>query len=286
MQKTSNTPGAGTRCSSGTSEVRPAHKLAELASKSIGANEPVVNLFRLARRWNATLRAAPGARDLGRLEVDGRRAIIHFRTDAGNARQRFTIAHELGHLLLLRVERVGLRDQHADRRFEKYCNAFASHLLVPRPWVADRYSDAEPALETAEALARRAQCSTSAAIAGLNDSLDGWSAVFVIWTRASFDRSSWYPLSFFGPRDCRFRLEASAETSRTLSELADLGQNLVETVVPVGVDGEIRQWPTTARIKQGRIATYSPTPSAVLPELPTDFTKGPFPGTAPPLTNE
>lgn len=59
---------------------------------------------------------------------DGRPIIVYSATDAGD-RQRFTIAHELGHLLL----HSALRNDEVDLdQAEKEAHRFAGALLLPR----------------------------------------------------------------------------------------------------------------------------------------------------------
>lgn len=78
---------------------------------------------------------------------DGRRTIIGVNTRTSRRRQRFTIAHEVGHLLLhegtLIVDhavRVNWRDEisgMATDTEEIQANTFAAELLMPRDFVID-----------------------------------------------------------------------------------------------------------------------------------------------------
>lgn len=59
---------------------------------------------------------------------------IIVRQSLGNARKRFTVAHEIGHILLGHIGRYELvnREPHpADNRIEQAANVFASRLLAP-----------------------------------------------------------------------------------------------------------------------------------------------------------
>ena len=69
--------------------------------------------------------------------------IIRVRIDSTPNRRRFTVAHELGHLV---VERLGLAKLPARTEFhrtqshnaeERFCDAFAAYLLVPGEAIAD-----------------------------------------------------------------------------------------------------------------------------------------------------
>ncbi|MGH7751081.1 MAG: ImmA/IrrE family metallo-endopeptidase, partial [Candidatus Dormibacteria bacterium] len=65
-----------------------------------GGSAPI-NVEYIAQRLNATVRYAKLGADLsGMLIRDGDRTIISVARSHAKVRQRFTIAHELGHLLL------------------------------------------------------------------------------------------------------------------------------------------------------------------------------------------
>lgn len=72
-------------------------------------------------------------RDIGSLSgycqvVDGQRIVLVNRSEDAR-RQRFTVAHELAHLLMGNVDRAGIGLGRA--REERLCNEFARTLLVP-----------------------------------------------------------------------------------------------------------------------------------------------------------
>lgn len=101
----------------------------------LGQRDPIPNLTRAVERSGVVVAALPGAitdhygfsawPDFG---LDGRPIILFSRTDPGD-RQRFTVAHELGHLLM----HSPLRDDEIDRDdAEKEANRFAAALLLPR----------------------------------------------------------------------------------------------------------------------------------------------------------
>ncbi len=62
--------------------------------------------------------------------------------DKFSLRRRFTLAHEIGHLILR--SRITEHQPHFafdsdDREEEALCNAFASELLVPTPWILEDF---------------------------------------------------------------------------------------------------------------------------------------------------
>ncbi len=113
-----------------------------------GVIGPPVPVERLARMLGATVRYEPFDGELsGLLYKEDGRATIGVNALHAKARQRFTIAHELGHLLLHERD-----DLHIDRHFrirhrdevsaqgtddaEMAANAFAAALLMPADMLA------------------------------------------------------------------------------------------------------------------------------------------------------
>ena len=108
-------------------------------------DEPPVPVRKIARHCDARIVRVPGEGDndlSGFLYREGDQAVIGVNKDHAPVRQRFTIAHELGHLLLhehdqvhvdrgFRVQlRSGVSSQGTDRD-EMEANRFAAELLMP-----------------------------------------------------------------------------------------------------------------------------------------------------------
>lgn len=136
-------------------------------------DKPPVPVERIARRLGAEVRYEPFDGDLsGMLFREGERAIIGVNASHPKSRQRFTLAHELGHLRMhdarrgIHVDRgfpvVRRRDGRSSRAMdveEMEANGFAAELLMPNAmleldlagkdsdydddeltrWLADRY---------------------------------------------------------------------------------------------------------------------------------------------------
>lgn len=99
--------------------------------------------------------------------LDGPRALLWVNGDQALVRQRFTLAHELGHLRLghrgeLPVDLVETLANTRDPR-EVQANAFAAELLAPRAGVKEMVS-AEPGLGDVAAIAGRYGISMLAAL--------------------------------------------------------------------------------------------------------------------------
>lgn len=109
-----------------------------------GVNEPPVPVERIARLLGAQLRYVPFEGDLsGLLFQEQGRIIIGVNELHPKARQRFTIAHELGHLELhhqseLHIDhnyRILLRSERSSQAIdpeEIEANTFAAELLIPQ----------------------------------------------------------------------------------------------------------------------------------------------------------
>lgn len=108
-----------------------------------------VDVEGLAGALGAEVRRQPFYGDVsGMLLRDGGRILIGLNETHSERRQRFSIAHELGHLVLHRGKplfvdhtvRVNLRDSRSatgTEREEIEANAFAAQLLMPEPLVTE-----------------------------------------------------------------------------------------------------------------------------------------------------
>jgi hypothetical protein len=115
-------------------------ELRERARESV----PPFSMRRILAACNATVVERPIATE-GRLEIRRTSFSVAVRPGAGWRRKRFTIAHEIGHILLLEIlgrrpGRIALvRDRSALPLVEWLCNAIAAELLMPRIDVWDNF---------------------------------------------------------------------------------------------------------------------------------------------------
>lgn len=162
-------------------KARTAETLRELAAKTLvrcGAENPPVPVDEIAKQLGAEIRYSP---------FDGELAGMLVRGDAGQIvigvnslhhinRQRFTIAHECGHLLLHkgkdvhidRTFRVNKRDEVSSQAIdpdEIEANRFAAELLMPYDMIMNDLVEYEIDMESEQelkALANRYQVSIQA----------------------------------------------------------------------------------------------------------------------------
>jgi Zn-dependent peptidase ImmA (M78 family) len=128
-----------------------AERAAAEVLEELGLRKPPVDVRAIAERLGARVRAVPHDGSIsGMLYRDGRQVIIGVNERDVPARQRFTIAHELGHLKLHRGRRmildhkvqdeirVDLRDTTQPSSHEEVqANAFAAELLMPQALVVE-----------------------------------------------------------------------------------------------------------------------------------------------------
>lgn len=188
---------------------------------------PPIDVEELARRMGIDAIKTARMFEDGRLEQDGRHATIYLRERLPATRRRFTIAHELGHRLLLHPRAPAQRYRHrlVHDKEERFCDDLAAAMLLPRDWVSTNFATAPCRLATVRHLATGTQTSLSASVVRLHE--------VVQWNRS---------LLRFRLIDARWRLDAPAAvpfeihgqirtTDATTSVLSDVGARTRADVV-------------------------------------------------------
>ena len=157
----------------------PESRAAEtLRALGLGAEAPI-DVKLVAESHDAEVRSAPLDEDLsGILIRDGQRKVIAVADTHAPVRQRYTIAHELGHLLMhpgrpylaesnqiIRIDRRGgSAPGFADQREEREANQFAAALLMPPDLVLRHWLDlnGKPTASNLSEMSRRFEVSTLA----------------------------------------------------------------------------------------------------------------------------
>lgn len=140
-----------------------------------GLSSPPVDVERLAREQGVLVQKQRFDDDLsGMAFVKGGRPVIGVNALHHENRQRFSIAHELGHLTLHRsrvTEELHVDRLNRDARsaagidpLEIEANAFASELLMPRDWILEAVGPAGDIEDDAfvDALAKQFRVSRAA----------------------------------------------------------------------------------------------------------------------------
>lgn len=117
---------------------------------SYGVDAPEhIDLEAIANAHGAEVRIRPLGGCDARLVVSGERAVISLNTSSSDGRRRFSLAHELAHLICDRKSgsflcaKDDIGPQNAESRsVESAANGYASQLLLPSflvdPWIAER----------------------------------------------------------------------------------------------------------------------------------------------------
>lgn len=126
----------------------PSGAFAERVAQGLGFLQPPVDVFAILSRLGVHLQTAYGTRWSGAVQVQDGAAGIWVRAGEAPVRQRFTAAHELGHLML-HPPGVAFRDDtFSGSPQEAEANDFAAGLLMPRyllvPYVQRTGTDAKP----------------------------------------------------------------------------------------------------------------------------------------------
>jgi Zn-dependent peptidase ImmA (M78 family) len=117
--------------------MRRSRATADYILNAAGIRQPPVDIRALAQAMDIEVREAE-MQDTGTVEASREGAIITVRASDSNHRKRFTIAHEIGHIM---KHELGI--QYRDKAFnethlENEANAFGADLLMPM-WMLDAY---------------------------------------------------------------------------------------------------------------------------------------------------
>lgn len=185
-------------------------ELAQFARQEAGVKAPLFQMFDVAKAFGTRIIARRVLGKPAKLDLLNGEPVIVVRT-SNRKLKRFAAAHELGHFLLALQEGLPLRDQTDSRAIEGYCNAFASHLLLPRPWLVKRYGDCEASLANTRTVATDADCTIASAAAALNDGIGHWNVTLLIW-RWNHGSRQWCAPSAIFPRHGSVHIEPAEDT--------------------------------------------------------------------------
>lgn len=101
--------------------------------RMFGIKAPPVDVIGMARSLGVLVRGVSDPGWAGAVRSKDDKAVIWVRTGDSPNKQRFTVAHELGHLLLHDTQAMAFRDNNnfSGGPREQEANAFAGRLLVP-----------------------------------------------------------------------------------------------------------------------------------------------------------
>lgn len=118
---------------------RQATRLLKLADVH-GPSVPVEDVARTLPR--VQVRRVPGLPSSGRAQWNGHAWVLLVDSSEPGVRQRFSLAHELAHVIyhpLAATVLPGTKHATAEERLEHACEYFAACLLMPRTWMKRAY---------------------------------------------------------------------------------------------------------------------------------------------------
>jgi predicted transcriptional regulator len=113
-------------------------KLSGIAGPPVPVEQIVASLPRIEVRRHADLPTS------GRTQWTGTRWVILLDSGEARVRQRFSLGHELAHVIYHPLAGMVLPDRgerSAEERLEQACEYFAACLLMPRLWIKRAYFD-------------------------------------------------------------------------------------------------------------------------------------------------
>ena len=183
---------------------KPIDRLAASVLEFYGMTaNPPIDVHELAKRMGVHSISRQSLIEDGRLEHRPGDTRIFISDSVNRSRARFTIGHELGHLLLAKPDvpltarrmRANINDE------ERFCDAFAAALLLPAGWVRTSAEGRRPSLELARWLSDASGCSLASVVVRCNE-LVSWSRALLQWRR--------------DPDTARWRWTSAAGVQRTL----------------------------------------------------------------------
>lgn len=199
------------------------HLACQVRRQTPTARRLPIDIHTLAREFGVEhISIVEGLIEDGRLEQRNGVVRILLSDRANSQRQRYTLAHELGHLLLADPDKDTIaRRMRSDDDVERFCDAFAAALLQPRDVLNEEYSQAPRTLATVRDLADRTHTSLAAATVRLREVLD-WQQSLLHWKRT--ERGWHYRWGAGVPRASYRSLRSAAETTVDLDLAAQRGR--------------------------------------------------------------
>lgn len=198
---------------------------------------PPIDVEELARRMGiGSIETTPMIED-GRLEQDGTNATIYLREGLHAGRRRFTIAHELGHRLLLHPRAPAERYRRRLRgdTEERLCDDLAAAILLPRDWVATEHRRADHRLAAIRRIAAMTETSLSASLVRLSE-VANWSESLLVFRfvdeRWRLDAPAAVPLKIHG------KIRTTVSTSQKLTEIGERTHRDTFSSLPLRVCGD------------------------------------------------
>jgi hypothetical protein len=191
--------------------------------------EPGIDLFEVARLAGVRV-------EFRSMRIDGRAERVHnervvaLSVRTHPRRQRFTLAHELGHVLLDDPDVAGVARPGVEKfgDVERFCNEFAAELLMPRQWVKCQFMGKRQDFVALNAFTEWAKVSNTAAVVRLGRHAS-WSAALLFFDR----QRDWAPITLAGaPRWAKGVITSLPDTTRVVRAIdRDKGSGEKRTIM-------------------------------------------------------
>jgi hypothetical protein len=184
------------------------------------SSRPPVDIELVAARLGVSGIVTRAMTEHGRLERHDGATTIYVRGDTNPARRRFTVAHELGHLVLEDSDRdfVAKRSWLRDDRVERFCDEFAAALILPRAWIIGQWAGAPRRLPTLRAIQQQSGASLAASLVRVRALLD-WQVSLLHWRRRDDRWAMAYTAGV--PFELHNRITSAPSTTSTLDALPE-----------------------------------------------------------------
>lgn len=188
----------------------------------LGTVPESTDLRRILERFEATVEHDVDLVEDGRLDRSASGWIVRLGSAPSFGRERFTLAHEIGHLVLAHYG-----EERTDE--ERWCDRFAGATLLPGDWVRGHFASRRPGFDALRSVSAKADVTYNAAAIALNRHA-GWRMVLVAFKQ--FDGRWRLAGTGMLPRELRYRIRT---TDRTASVLAPPGWNERRVDLPLRV---------------------------------------------------
>jgi Zn-dependent peptidase ImmA (M78 family) len=223
-------------------------KYARSLTYAVGTYEPPYDPWRVATHLGVSVQTKALTGMDGYVDLTDGEPKIFVASNCSHDRQRFTLAHEIGHVLLIHAFRDGKRpltyglrryrmreiptDFSSDPTEERLCNYFAAELLMPRSDVMSFTRGRAPRLGMIVSLAQLFRVSLQAAARRL---FDVWilNSAVSLWARHPWPTRRWVVGKMAGDVQKNVALLLQKPPAYSVFDLRHRGHDLKAEVLPL-----------------------------------------------------
>jgi hypothetical protein len=249
------------------------HLVSWLLERVQMSGQPPIDLMELSQRMGVVSISEAEMVEDGRLEQRSGAATIYVRSDLSPARRHFTIAHELGHRLLLhpRAPATAYRRRLTGDQEERLCDDIAAAIILPRRWVQEEFCGSPQRLRTIRRMAAMSSASLSASLVRLRE-VHRWPQS-LLWFSPYEGR--WRLAAPAGvPSEMHGRLRTTARTNQALEEIGAETAADVFAVLPIRVDTRDLHFRAELSVRRGSAVALVDLSKSIGPRAPSNGQSG------------